>query len=844
MNGVELGVTNVRTALHGPKAAPLAQYLNLWSVEDGVLAGVNLDYSTVYELEPENAFLMEPSRFELFNAQAGAFLNSLPPGAVLQFLVQIRKGDRETLRDYKAAALGGSGADAHDASVKGAGVLDAWPRSIIEKKCEAMANKFTQRRRHFLFATSRPMGGKAPMTWLMPVFRRPLKDRAADFHRQRLREHEALERIVSERLGTMGVKFRKLDAPETLGLIFEHLNPGRERQDRPGLKSLSPLRTLREQAALSPLREEFDYVQVNDRWLRGVSLLRLPEGSHPAYTQRVLNALWPDCDFVLTVHALDTEKAISSLKLKNNITRTLAFSAWTKNYEAEQKHLELDELITEIRASAQRLFRFSMSVLVRGKSLDELRDKTGPVLSAFRDFASAEGASDDMNHFRLFLQSIPGHAELNDRKFYAQTDALAGFLPLSGTWRGSKDKKMLLETPMGELFCLDPFDPELPAKHGLVLGTTGSGKSFTVNYLLNNFIISSPDNHVVVIDVGGSYRKMAKAFGGEYLEVTLSERYGFNPFPLRSRLAPGGVYDDDAVAYLSLLISRMCVSAGKTVSVKEQGFLERAIKNAYAQKEEVVLSDVREELYRLASERPAAKDYADSLELWTTGMYGRLFNRPGNLNVDNRLVVFDLQNLENHASLQAVYFFVIRSILWSKLQDRKLRKMIVIDEGWKFFNDETGSELIQNLYRTARKFNGAIFSVSQSPKDFLDTKAASAIVGNSYVKYVLKLTKGHELLSQFDLNPNEIEAVKSLESKPGLFSDIFVKFGTHPLVARIEPGDLDYCICTTDANDYIKENRLREKNPGLSEQELLIKLSALRAAGDMPARGTAERNRS
>ena len=819
MNGVELGLTNIRAALHGPKAPPLAQYLNLWSEQDGALVGVNLDYSTVYELEPENAFLMEPSRFELFNAQAGAFLNSLPPGAVLQFLVQIRKNDREMLRAYKAGALEGT---------DGAQDQDAWPRTIVEKKCEAIERKFTQRRRHFLFATSKPLDGKAPMTWLMPVFRRNLKERAGDFHRRRLREHKALERIISERLGTMGIKFRRLDVKETLGLITEHLNPGRRSEASTiNLEPLrfSPLRTLREQAALSPLREEFDHVQVNDRWFRGISLLRLPEGSHAAYTQRLLNALWPDCDFVLTVHALDTEKAVSSLKLKNNITRTLAFSAWSKNYEAEQKHIELDELITEIRASAQRLFRFSMSVLVQGRSLEELRDKANPVLSAFRDFASAEAVSDDMNHFRLFLQSIPGHAELNDRKFYAQTDAVAGFLPLSGTWRGSKAKKMLLETPLGELLCLDPFDPELPAKHGLVLGTTGSGKSFTVNYLLNNFIISSPDNHVVVIDVGGSYRKMAKAFGGEYLEVTLSERYGFNPFPLKSRLAPGGVYDDDAVAYLSLLISRMCVSAGRPVSVTEQGFLERAVKNAYARKEEVLLSDVRDELYRLASERAAAKDYADSLELWTTGMYGRLFNRPGSLNVDNRLVVFDLQNLENHAPLQSVYFFVIRSILWGKLLDRKLRKMIVIDEGWKFFNDDTGSELIQNLYRTARKFNGAVLSVSQSPKDFLDTKAAAAIVGNSYVKYVLKLAKGHELLAQFDLNPNEVEAVKALQSKPGLFSDIFVKFDAHPLVARIEPGPLDYCICTTDPNDFVKESRLREKNPGLTEPQLLLKMA-------------------
>jgi len=809
LNRVELGLTNMRHAIHGPRVAPLAQYLNLWSFQDGALVGVNLDFSTVYELEPENVFLMDPSKADLFVSQARAFLNSLPPGATLQFLVQVRKGDAETVAEYRRNVLS-------DAS-------DELSRLVTDKKCEFIARKFIQRRRFYLFVTSRPEDHKAPMTWLLPIYRRPLKETAADFHRSRLREHASLDAVISERLHSAGVRYRKLSPQEVLDLTVCQLNPKRQRNL--DLKKLSPLRTLREQVALSALKEDFDHVQVGDTFFRGLSLLHLPETAHLNYTQRLLNSLWPDCDLVLTVHTLDTEKAISSLKLKNNITRTLASSTMNKNYEAEQKHLELDELITEIRGSAQRLFRFSLSVLVRGKDLDELRDKTNPVLGAFHDFASAEGMSDDMNHFRLFLQSIPGHGELNDRQFYVQTDALASFLPLTGTWRGSKDKKMLVETPLGELVGLDPFDGDLPAKHGLILGTTGSGKSFTTNYLLNNFMVESQDNHVIIIDVGGSYRKLAQIYGGEYLEVTLSDKYGFNPFPPKSQIAPGGVWDDDAVAYLSLLISRMCVAAGQTSSVYEKGFLERAIKNAYEKKEEVILADVRHELTRLVSERAAAKAYADSLELWTTGMYGRLFNRTGNLDVKKRLVVFDLQNLENHADLQGVYFFVIRSIIWGKLLDRSKKKIIVIDEGWKFFNDDVGSELIQSLYRTARKFNGAVFSISQSPKDFLDTKAATAIITNSYIKYVLKLTKGHELLSQFELNPNEVEAIKHLQSKPGVFSDIFVKYGGHSLVARIEPCPFDYWICTTDAKDYVREEKVRAANPGLSEAEILLKLT-------------------
>jgi len=809
MNGIELGLTRARSAIHGPRVPPLAQFLNLWSLAGDVLVGVNLDYSSVYELDCGNVFLMDPGRQDLFSAQSRSLLNALPPDVTLQFLVRVRKGDAAAIREHKRTILSQNPSE--------------FSRTIVERKCSFIEGKFVQSRRFFLFVTSHPQGRKAPLSYILPTFNRPWREVTKDFHEARLKEHTAVEQTVSERLHSMGLRFRKLPAQEVLDLVFDHLNPGRP-HGMP-IKSLSPLRTLREQAAFYPLREEFDHVQVNSAYFKGLSLLRLPEVSHLGYTQKLLNALWPDADLCLTIHSLDTEKAINGLKLKNNITRALAFSAWTKNYEAEQKHLELDELITELRASAQRLFRFGLSVLVRADSLGELKDKTNPVMGAFHDFASAETASDDMNHFRLYLQSLPGHGELNDRKFYVQTNALAGFLPLTGTWRGSRQKKMLVETPLGELVGLDPFDEELPAKHGLILGTTGSGKSFTTNYILSNFMVESNDNHVVVIDIGGSYRKLARSFGGAYLEVSLSEEFGFNPFPVRDQIAPGGQFDDDAVAYLSLLISRMCVENGAGVTVYQKGFLEKAIKAAYATKQEVLLSDIREGLLGLSKEHPQAKTFYDALELWTNGMYGRLFNRPGALDIGNRMVVFDLQNLENHPDLQGVYFFVIRSIIWGKLLNRKLKKIIAIDEGWKFFNDDVGAELIENLYRTARKFNGAVFSISQSPADFLETKAAKAIIINSYIKYVLKLTKGHELLAQFDLNPNEIEAVKQLQSKPGVFSDLFVKFGSNSLVARIEPCPLDYWICTTDAKDRVTEDGVRAENPGISEIDLLLKLS-------------------
>src|SRR3989344_2170969 len=100
-----MGLPPLRQAIHGPKVPPLAQFLNLWSLGDGVLVGVDLSMSSAYELELASLRLADPARADLFETQARAFLNALPADVTLQFVVQVRKGDPETIRAFREANL-------------------------------------------------------------------------------------------------------------------------------------------------------------------------------------------------------------------------------------------------------------------------------------------------------------------------------------------------------------------------------------------------------------------------------------------------------------------------------------------------------------------------------------------------------------------------------------------------------------------------------------------------------------------------------------------------------------------------------------------------------------------
>jgi len=246
------------------------------------------------------------------------------------------------------------------------------------------------------------------------------------------------------------------------------------------------------------------------------------------------------------------------------------------------------------------------------------------------------------------------------------------------------------------------------------------------------------------------------------------------------------------------------------------------------------LGDLLEEFQRFRGEEdePArAHAFARNMAIWTEGRYGRLLNRQSNISIQNRFLVFELGKLDNYPDLQSLIFFIIRSAIAERLYQPNLRKVIVIDEGWRFFNDEVGSRLIDDLYRTARKFNGLVLSISQNPEDFLNARAAGSIVSNSFTKYVLKLNKSHELLKNFGLNEAEISQVRTLLSKPGDFSEIFIKYNASGAVARLEPTSLQYWIATTDPDDLALEEKERAARPGLDTLKLLQYLAKTHPKG-------------
>lgn len=823
---MNLSPAAIKKLVKSRKRPPFHNGINLWSVLDQAAVGVDLQMSAVLELvdHPDIA-LKDNGEVEIYLNQVRKLLHSIPEGTTVQFLIQSRKGGSDQLREFFDQA----------AERRNLGSLE---KTILKAKEQFIKDKFVQNRRFFLCVTT--YADNVPPTSIPTIgLYSPIEKKTTSLtramHQARMKQLNAIAESISDSLLGLRVTAKRLSDRELSALFFQHLNPSSSKViPCPDLEQMcvkSGYSSARSMLALSASSSEFDHFAIDGVHHKAVNLLHLPEVTNPNDIVNLLNDLWPDFDLCLTVHCVNSEQMIEKMKRATNVAKALSFSNFGSRYEAEQKFTDLDEFIREIRSTSQKVFTFSFCLLFKDRDLSQLEANVSIGLKSFQELNSAIGIVDNMNHDDLFLSVLPNHSHLNPRRHAIHTNAFANLIPLSASWKGSKRPKALFENPQGELVNMDLFDPCLPSKHSFLIGSTGSGKSFTTNYLLTNFLIESENNHIVIIDIGGSYRKVCQLFGGQYLSVDLSDKFAFNPFPEKKAVFDGSDYDKDTLAYLTLILERMILDEGEKLNPVGEMILERTIKHAYEKTEgdrAPLLEDIHAGLSLIEGDeetKALARHYANNLEIWVRGRYAKIFNSPKKLQVNNRLIVFDLEQLSHHPRLQSVYFYVIREIIDGKLKAKALKKMIVIDEGWRFFNDEIGSRLIENLYRTARKSNGMILSISQSPVDFLSTHAANAIISNTYVKYVLKLTKGHDVLPQFGFNSAEIEAIKNLASVPRKFSDVFLKFDSQATVLRIEPSSLDYWICTTDAEDSVKESRLRNQHPDWTDLQILQALA-------------------
>lgn len=370
---------------------------------------------------------------------------------------------------------------------------------------------------------------------------------------------------------------------------------------------------------------------------------------------------------------------------------------------------------------------------------------------------------------QIWWAGIPGNAgdfPMNDTfdTFAAQASC---FLNQETNYQSDAPEKGIrfCDRLHGRPVYVDLFDE--PRKKGwisnmgmLVCGTSGGGKSMTVNHILST--LHQQGAHCVTVDIGGSYQGLCELVKGYYFTYTEEKPICFNPF----YLPEGQSLDTEKKESLKALITALWKQEEDTYQRSEYVALSNAIQGYYqhlAQNQHLFpcfnsFYDYLKEEYTqvLTTQNVKEKDFDIHHLLYVLrpyyqgGEFDFLLNAKDQLDLLNQpFIVIELDNIKDHPILFPVVTLIIMELFISKMRKlEKVRKVLTIDEAWKAIAKSGMAEFLKYAFKTIRKFNGIPIVITQELDDLVSSPIIKeAIINNADIKILMDMRK---YLNKFD----------------------------------------------------------------------------------------------
>jgi type-IV secretion system protein TraC len=773
-----------------------------------------------------------------------SFLNSLPDGMELQFLVEVNSDFADVIREHE--------------SLSGENELIKWVSKARTERLWADAKYGSLHKSNlYLFVYERPQVKTSLVTSFFQKAKRFHSIKRSE-HEKRLHELSQKVGSIRENLERVGVHSTLMQSGEMQTYIYRFLNPERSKDVSTPVMSQShreqefkpyelaqvpelSIPSPREQMVFSDLIQSLDSFALDGLHHRMVTLKTLPEMTHSALISKIVN-LPIHYYLSIQIKVPEQSKEISSIQSKRRMAHSMSASQGGRasDLESEARLQSTEELLRELLSTGQKIFYFQLAFLIQDPSKEGLEQKTKTILSKIRELSGAEGLSETVANFKVYKTILPAGNTTSVRPKRIKSDNLADFLPVYQPFQGLSRAVCLFRNRLSGLIKYDPFDQSLPNYNTLVTGSSGSGKSFLNNCILLQFLTQNP--LVYIIDIGGSYRKLCEFMGGQYIEVSppIGNEVGssINPFTL-----PDGVVSPSPQKIkflLSLLETMLSEEETDKLPKLSKSLLEEVIIQTYENcgSETPTLSKFVEALQ--ASGEVDLKNYAKMLYPWTGNRpYGRLLDGKGALTLSADFVVFDLKSLSSYPDLQSVMILIITDFILGKVESVKDRKkQILMDECWELLKSRSASQFMEYCARTLRKTGSGICFITQGLEEILQSPIGAAILNNTATKFILvqrgDLEPTRKILK---MNDQEMALISSLRQAKGKYSEAFMVANEAKSVIRIIPTPIEYWLATSDATDNALMENARKRFPEKSLPDVLHYLAIHYPHGSM---GTSE----
>ena len=466
----------------------------------------------------------------------------------------------------------------------------------------------------------------------------------------------------------------------------------------------------------------------------------------------------------------------------------------------ESQVRELGEGIKEIELHGNYFGQFSLTVVIYDLDLTKVDRACAEFYKVF-SVHDAQLYEEKYNLLNAFLAAVPGNSAFNLRSLYLLNTNYADFSFLFTLHCGEprnahlrQEYLAVLETNHRTPYFLNLHYRDVA--HTMILGRTGAGKSFLLNFLITNLQKYQP--HTFIFDLGGSFESLTQLFGGSYVRVGLeSTDFKINPFSLE----PTKENLDFLALFLKVLIQGQR-DGDLDPATERDLFLQ--IENLYS------VDPALRTLSVLAN--TLGHDVSSRLAKWTQGgQFGFLFDNAEDTISFSRFQCFDFQRMSQYPELLEPLLFYILHRANAVIADRQITsvfKAFFIDEAWVFLKNPSIQRYVVEALKTWRKHNAAMVLSTQSLDELKRSDILDVIIESCATKIFLANPDMDRDLyrRQFHLNENEVELIANLIPK----QQFLIKTPELAKVANLHVDAKSYWLYTNDPYDNKKRKEAFE----------------------------------
>ncbi|HEY4476725.1 MAG TPA: DUF87 domain-containing protein [Candidatus Paceibacterota bacterium] len=475
-------------------------------------------------------------------------------------------------------------------------------------------------------------------------------------------------------------------------------------------------------------------------------------------------------DISILIHPIDTAIALRQLEKKVAEVQSQISIKEDKGLVRDPildvAYQDIENLRDALQQAQEKIFDVGLYITIYGDNEEEL-NKTESEIKGILDaklvylkpalFQQAEG-------FESVLPVALDRLQVNYKLNSSSLSSLFPFVSFDLT--SNKGILYGVNRHNSSLVLFDRFS--LENYNSVIFAKSGAGKSYATKLEILRSLMFGTD--VIVVDPEREYEYLAEAVGGRYFNISLTSEHHINPFDLpypREDESPADVLRSNIINLVGLF--RLMLGG---LTPDEDAIMDSAITETYALKDITpdtdfagkpapLLSDL--ELVLAGMEGGGA--LAQRLLKYTQGSWAGFINRPTNVDINKKFVVFSVRDMEDE--LKPVAMYIVMHNIWNAIRRTLKKRLLVVDEAWWMMKSKDTGSFLFSLVKRGRKYYLGVATITQDVGDFLRSPYGLPIITNSSLQLLLKQSPASIDLVQKTFQLTDEEKYLLLESGVG-----------------------------------------------------------------------------